>query len=111
MEKSTEIDLSDTKFIDWLISRLEYVHGYAQNNDIISRLKDIKDKLEKYNIKYSDKDLDKIISRYFIDFYLTRDNSSFIGYTETERNNLRNSIKHIIEDVKLNNLPKDILLK
>lgn len=113
MEKSTEINLdwSDIDFIEWLISRLKYLHGYSTYGDIVNRLDHIKHSLEIYSKQYSDTDLDKIISQYFIDFCLSRDETTSIGYTESERNNLRNAIKRIIADVHSNNVPKDILLK
>lgn len=113
MEKSTEINLnlSDIDFIQWLISRLEYLHGYSKDSDIIKRLINIKKTVSQYHYNYSDSDLDKIISKYFIDFYLIRDDSGGLGYTIEERNNLRNAIKNIVQDIKLNNLPKEILLK
>jgi|LakMenEpi03Aug12_release.lakeMendotaPanAssembly.Ray.scaffolds.fasta_scaffold05897_30 hypothetical protein len=113
MEKSTEINcsFSDSEFIAWLNSRLQNIHGYDTNNSIISRLRTIMNKIAIYQKPCSDADLDKIISRYFIDFYLIRDNTTTIGYTNEERNNLRQSIKHIIADVLTNNVPKDILLK
>lgn len=113
MEKSTEINqnFSDAEFITWLISRLQYIHGYSIDNNIIVRLEKIMNKSTMYQPLCSDEDLDKIISKYFVDFCLTRDYSLSIGYTEEERNNLRQSIKQIITDVILRNVPEDILLK
>jgi hypothetical protein len=106
MEKSPEINLSDTNFIGWLISRLEYLHGYAKDDPIICRLNKIK-----HSFKYSNNDLDKVISKYFIDFFLNKDTSTNIGYTDKERDDLRHAIKQIIEDIRSNNIPKEILLK
>lgn len=113
MEKSAKVnlDLSDANFIDWLLSRLQYLHGYAKNDEILIRLNKIKDNIEILCTQYSDNDLDKIISKYFVDFYLDRDQSTSIGYSNTERDNLRNAIKQIIADAREHNIPKDILLK
>jgi len=113
MEKSTKINLylSDANFIGWLWSRLQYLHGYSKNDEILIRLSKIKNNIELLCSQYSDNDLDKIISRYFVDFYLDHDESTSIGYSNAERDNLRNAIKQIIADVREHNIPKDILLK
>lgn len=111
MEKSPEINLSDKDFIGWLASRLQYLHGYDSKDPIIYRLINIKDEIKKHSFKHPDKDLDKVISKYFVDFFLNKDTSTNIGYTDKERDNLRYVIKQIIEDIRSNNIPKEILLK
>lgn len=113
MEKSSEIDLniSDSQFLEWLIKRLSNVHGYSIDNDIINRLSNISKSIELYNKKCSDDDLDKIISQYFVDFFLTKDETTSIGYTDKERDNLRNAIKKIMDDIRLNRIPKEITLQ
>lgn len=113
MEKSAEIikALSDTDFIEWTINRLKYLHGYSDNNYILKRLSNIQDRLISYDYKCRDENLDKIISQYFIDFFLMKDQATNIGYTDQERINLRNAIKKIMEDVIRGNIPKEIILK
>lgn len=113
MEKSTEINLNvtDSQFLEWVILRLHHVHGYKPDSDIIKRLLLINHKFKLHEKHCVDEDLDKIISQYFVDFFLTRDDTTSIGYTNQERNNLRNAIRQIIADVKLNKVPKDIILK
>lgn len=113
MEKSTKISLSlsDANFINWLIYRLYFLHGYARDSDVLIKLYHIGTNIEQLCSTFSDDDLDKIISKYFVDFYLDRDNSSAIGYTRQERDNLRNTIKQIVSDINKRNIPKEILLK
>jgi hypothetical protein len=113
MEKSTEInfDLSDKDFIEWIINRLKYLHRYADNDYIINRLNNIQLRLSSYDYKCRDENLDKIISQYFIDFFLIKDEATNIGYTDQERINLRNAIKQIMSDVIKDRVPKEIILK
>jgi hypothetical protein len=113
MEKSTEvnIELSDKDFIGWSINRLKYLHGYTDDNYIIERLFRIQNRIGNYEYGCEDENLDRIISQYFIDFFLIKDEGTDIGYTDQERINLRNAIKKIIEDVLDNNIPKEITLK
>jgi hypothetical protein len=113
MEKSTKIsiDLSDADFIGWTTNRLRYLHGYANNHYIINRLNNIQHRLNTYDYKCNDENLDKIISQYFIDFFLIKDESTNIGYTDQERKNLRNAIKQIMQDVINGDVPKEIILK
>lgn len=113
MEKSSEIDLniSDSQFLEWLVKRLYHVHGYDINHDINQRLSIIGNNLKIYQQKCSDEDLEKIISQYFIDFFLDKDETTSIGYTDKERQNLRDTIKKIIEDVRFNRIPQKIILQ
>lgn len=111
MEKGSEINYKDDEFVDWLVQRLCHLHNYDTSHFIINRLKDIKTKLEIYNSSISDDGLDKIISQYFVDFFLERDSTTSIGYNDKDRKDLRNAIKCIISDVNFNRIPKKILLQ
>lgn len=86
-----------TKFLDWLINRLLYKHAYDENDIIIHKLKEIN---SSYNcIKISNSELDQILIRYYPDFYMDPADDVGIGYTETQRNNVRNTIRSIVQDI------------
>lgn len=87
-------------FIEWLINRLIYKHHYAENDSIIESLADIKYILKyKPAIDINDQCLDKIISKYYVDFYLDKCEDMTIGFTDDERKSLRQSIKNIVNDI------------
>jgi hypothetical protein len=44
-------------------------------------------------------DLDKIIIKYYADFYLDKDNELGLGYTDQERNILRITVKSVTQDI------------
>jgi uncharacterized linocin/CFP29 family protein len=90
--------IPNTDFLEWLIKRLVYKHQYEPNDPIIKNLKVIRHKLQNGpNIK--DKDLDTIISKYFVDFLLDKTEDINIGYSDKDRIFLRSSIRSIIQDV------------
>lgn len=87
-------------FIEWLINRLIHKHRYAMEDSIVQSLVDIKHTL-KYQqaIDINDQSLDKIISKYYADFYLDKCDDMTIGFTDDERTSLRQSIKNIVRDI------------
>ena len=111
MEKGSEINHSDSEFIEWLSNRLHNLHSYDLSSFIINRLSNIKEKLDNYDSSISDADLDKIISQYFLDFFLNKDHTTSIGYTDKEREDLRNVIKQIVKDVNDKRIPNKVLLQ
>lgn len=68
-------------------------------------------KIKNPNIAISDYDLNKILSKYFIDFNLEK--TEHIGFNDKDREQLRNSIRLIVNDILTNKIPKDneILIK
>lgn len=92
----------DIRFLRWLSQRLTYLHGYNANDTVVVQLnKAIKNLLCPQKILISNNDLDQIISKYYIDFYLEKkENDNFnIGFSEKERNNLRKTIRDLVTDI------------
>lgn len=112
MEKGTRInDDSDSDFLVWLSLRLQNLHNYHNKDEIIAKLESIATNLKNINIQILDCDIDKIISQYFTDFNLDKDEFLNLGYSDKERKNLRDAIKNISIDIFSKNIPKDFTLK
>lgn len=105
------IDSSDIDFLYWLKQRLIYLHGYVMDHESVSRLNLLITKLKNNTIQLSTLEIDKIISQYFVDFNLTKDETLNIGYTDKERDRLRNDIISIAIDFYKQNVPKENLIK
>lgn len=101
------------EFIEWLINRMQFKYSCSSNDMIVSKLLDIIEalKAQKFTIDLSDTDLDKILSKYYVDFMLDKCDDMNMGFTNEERTTLRNNIKNIITDIINNNIPKDFLIK
>ena len=107
MEKVNEI-----RFLNWLINRLVYKHQYTTNDIIITELYNLIKTIQSPPIiSIKDADLDKIISKYYVDFNLEKSEDMNIGYSEEERKQLRLSIKMLIDDVIHKNVPKNFTIK
>lgn len=102
---------SDSDFLEWLALRLQNLHNYHNNDKIISKLQSIANNLNNIDIQISDNDIDKIICQYFTDFNLDKDEYLNLGYSDKEREKLRNAIKKISIDIFSKNIPKDFILK
>lgn len=93
-------------FLTWLSQRLRYKHNYRADSAVIVNLNDLKDFIRAdRTLDISDKDLDIIISKYYIDFLLDKTEDFRIGYSQDEREEFRNNIKSIIFDVINKNIP------
>ncbi len=87
-------------FIQWLCNRLVNKYFYTENDPIISSLYELKLLLSQLkDISINDMDLDKIIIKYYADFYLDKDNELGFGYTDQERNILRITVKSVTQDI------------
>jgi hypothetical protein len=64
-----------------------------------------------YSIDICQSDFDKIISKYYADFTLDGSDYLSFGYTESQRNRLRDDIRNLINDVLNKNIPKEFLIK
>ena len=84
----------------------EHYCNLEQLNEIIEILKP-----RPIYVQISDADLDKIISKYYIDFMLEKSNEMNIGFTNEERIKFRDNIKRILKDIVNKNIPKDFLIK
>lgn len=99
---------SDSEFLHWLCLRLQHVHNYDADSEIIQRLLSIISE-QTFHIDLSDDDIDKIIGQYFVDFNLTKDDTCNIGYSDSQRQAVRSYIKSIVLDIYYKRVPKDIL--
>lgn len=81
------------------------------DHESVSRLNLLITKLKNSTIQLSTLEIDKIISQYFVDFNLTKDETLNIGYTDKERDRLRNDIMSIAIDFYKQNVPKENLIK
>lgn len=100
-------------FLSWLEQRLIYKHGYDKNDNIIVSIQKLINFLQPkpYLVDISQTDLDKIISHYYTDFCLDGSDDINFGFTESQREKLRNDIIHLVNDVVNRNIPKEFLLK
>lgn len=88
-------------FLNWLSNRLIYKYGYSPDDQTIQKIISLtKDLDKKYYI--SDSQLDDIIRKYYADFDMEYSNDIKLGFTNKERENLRSTIRSIVQDV--NNL-------
>ena len=106
MEKANKI-----RFVNWLINRLVHKHGYSTQNSIILALYELTKTIKEPTIDIDDDSLDKIISKYYVDFNLEKSDDLNIGYSNDERIKLRSCIRMLINDVIKNDIPKDFTIK
>lgn len=110
MEKIDQID-----FLNWLYNRLYYKHLYEKDDTVLSNLsiiiKDLKPKT--FYTDINQQDLDKILSKYYVDYNLAKCEGSDIGFDENDKNNLRIMIVNIVNDVVNKRIPtnEEILIK
>lgn len=106
--------MDSVNFIEWLISRLIYKHGYANNDSIIYNLQNIKQQLKpkEIQIDIKDEDLDLILAKYYPDFNLDITSEMKIGFSNEDRKSIRLTSKAIAHDIINRILPlKDSLIK
>lgn len=103
------INLKDILYLEWIFNRLLY--RFKDNPKYIESAKVILNKIKKPDIAIDDDNLNKILSKYFIDFNLEK--TEHIGFNDKDREQLRNSIRLIVNDILTNKIPKDneILIK
>jgi hypothetical protein len=97
----------DRDFLLWLSNRLIYKHGYPSDDMVVSKLIEISSSDCELNI--DDSELDMIISKYYIDFFLDKTNDGNMGFTEDERQTLRKQIRCLVVDVNNKNIPMDVI--
>lgn len=105
--------MDSKQFLEWLISRLIYKHKYTSNDPIINGLNKVIKLLEPKDItlNITDDELDLILSKYYLDFYLDRSNDLNIGYSDEDRKILRSTVRSVIFDVINYKVPKKALIK
>jgi hypothetical protein len=100
------LGLQDKEFLLWLCQRLVFKHKYQSDSMIIQKIMRI---VESPDIDVSDSELDMIIGKYYIDFFLEKTDDMNIGYTSEERESIRNNIKSIMVDVINKNVSLNII--
>lgn len=103
------MDSKDKEFLIWLSNRLIFKHGYIEQDSIIKKLLDLGTRSNEIII--NNNDLDLIISKYYVDFFLEKSEDANIGYTDKERNQIRQYIKSLVSDIVNNNIPSTNLIK
>jgi len=104
----------DAEFLLWLSQRLIYFHGYDPNDKVISNLQNIANRIvSKRYLSISNDDLDKILSHYYVDFYLEKgaDDHLNIGYNNQERRKLREVTRSLVTDIINLNVPTQSIIK
>lgn len=104
------INLEDIIYLEWIFNRLLY--KFQDDIKHIQTARTVLNKIKKPdNIKITDNNLNKILSKYFVDFNLQKIGN--IGFDDKDRTRLRDSIRLIVNDILINNIPKDkdILIK
>jgi hypothetical protein len=96
------ISLKEILYLEWIFNRL--VYRFNDDKFDLETSKKILGKIKKPNFNIDDDKLDKIISKYYIDFYLDKQNN--IGYTHTERSNLRLMIRNLVDDIIHKRVPE-----
>lgn len=86
------------------------MHKYSANDPVIIELSNMISSINDYKfLDIGDNDLDKIISKYYIDFLLDKTDDLKIGYSQDERLEFRNNIKSIIADIVNKNIPTNYI--
>ena len=86
------------------------MHKYSANDPVIIELSNMISSINDYKfLNIGDNDLDKIISKYYIDFLLDKTDDLKIGYSQDERLEFRNNIKSIIADIVNKNIPTNYI--
>lgn len=99
------MDDTDNDFLQWLANRLIYKHGYDKDDPIVSKLLSFDS--DRFSI--SDSDLDHILSKYYTGFFLEKTDDCNIGYTDKERDDIRNYVRSLMADIVNKNIPSQIL--
>lgn len=92
----------DGAFLDWIANRMIYKAGDTERDWHILYMRDLGHRLTTPSVSISDRDLDSIIAKYYVDFFL--DKSANIGFTEKERSELRLMIRSITQDILSQNI-------
>ena len=105
------LEEKDLSFLSWLYNRLLYKHN-DKDKIVIDELLSIINKYKKpYEINIDNNSLDLVLSKYYIDFYMEKSSDINIGYSDDEREKIRNQIKNIVSDIVNKQIPKEPLLK
>lgn len=93
-------------FLKWLSNRLVYKHKYQPDSAVIDNLsKIISFEEQEFKLDISQNELDLVISKYHVDFFLDKIPELNIGYNDTERERVREQTKLLVMDIVNHNVP------
>jgi hypothetical protein len=102
------ISIKEILYLEWIFNRL--VYRFKDDKFDLETSKKILGKIKKPNFDIEDSMLDKIISKYYTDFYLDKQDN--IGFTNIERLNLRSMIRNLVDDIIHKRVPaKNTIIK
>lgn len=90
---NTYSKMSDFIFLEWLYSRLK--HKYQENINLLSRFKSIIDSNLIMPKLLNPVLVDRCCRKHFFDFDMEKTHDFKVGYTESEREDLRKLVKDI----------------
>lgn len=100
----------DITYLKWLYNRLKY--RYSSEDSLLQNLESIIKKISPpLSISIDEDSLDKILSKYYVDFYLEKEDSSNIGFNQEERIKLRSTILNLTKDIVNLTIPKELIIK
>jgi hypothetical protein len=89
------ISIKEILYLEWIFNRL--VYRFKDDKFDLETSKNILGKIKKPNFDIEDSMLDKIISKYYTDFYLDKQDN--ILFQNIERLNLRSMVRNLVDDV------------
>lgn len=108
------MNAKEIEFLEWLSKRLIFKHKYADNDETILKIKSIiNNDNEKYKniLDINSNDLDLILSKYYVDWFLDKSEDLNIGYSHEDRLKIKEHIIDIVKDIISNNIPKESIIK
>ncbi len=99
------ISAEDTIFLRWFTNRLVFRYGVDNSDLNFQKFYGLLQKIQgPLSINIPSEDLDKIICKYYADFYLEKSDS--MGYSEQERTKLRKQVLDLCYDIVNKNVPQ-----
>lgn len=103
------MDQKSKEFLSWLANRLVFKHGYSSDDPVVAKLNSLSS--SKDDIDLNQDDLDKILSKYYVGFFLDKTDDMNLGYSEKERNDIRSNMKLLVIDIINKNIPEKAILQ
>lgn len=96
----------EKNFLLWLSQRLIFKHEYQPDSFVVQKLIKL---AKSQDIDINDQDLDMIIGKYYVDFFLDKAGEMNIGYTTQERETIRNNVRSMTVDIINKNISLNII--
>ena len=101
------IEEQDDTFLKWFTNILIFRYGIDNTDSNFQKFYSLLNKMQgPISINITEKELDKIICKYYADFYL--DKSDSMGFSDEERIKLRQQILDLSYDVVNKNVPDNM---